>query len=702
MGINKKNKDNLKEHGNIALIFPVAAPKSDDPLRFWTNHPKQNTLVDLHPFVDGKFHSNSTGKWSGQFTGRPKLIEELAPALQARLTLAMPASVKNYQIALRAWWRLFDWIESAPICEGSQIARVESVADLNELHETAAHRTSMNLNYFSLFTSIVNDARVLLHLPALLWVRPNQSAQARTLISEDQARELKIALKQDWERVRRIWVRNDVIREEAERQAAGEIPSPLTREEERLLKNWQHFQRIQQKSGRLLPKGEQLLDGKFSSTLCYHGLERKLMRGLIFPTVEEADIAFHLALMNSGWNPSTLANLDASSQKLVFDHPKNDREVVLSIVDEQDEEVTMQANKPRARGKTQFCTGLKKNPSSPPMIVAAYLRRVELLREQLKSDCQAAIDELACMQTTGANEQEIEGQYMLLQKLMQGCRSVWLYVDLKGHINWIDYRTWKRYKPDGSRKMVSYLDLLLERLNARRAQIGKEAIAAVTPADFRDIYARWVYVQSGGNILAVMLALGHSTLQSTANYVDNNIFTAENEENARKFIIHLFDELHRGRIDLTILSHLVQHGPLTPDMESRLTEFRQLMRSRVGVGCADPRHPPFHVAPNHQEGRLCGTQRCLQACPHAKFLPESMDGIAMRVEELQAISDQLPRETWLQSGFEDELQAGEALLVNLYMPETVVEARDKWRMRIAQGQHVVPGVIHISSVGEAR
>jgi hypothetical protein len=114
-------------------------------------------------------------------------------------------------------------------------------------------------------------------------------------------------------------------------------------------------------------------------------------------------------------------------------------------------------------------------------------------------------------------------------------------------------------------------------------------------------------VQSGGNIIAVMIALGHSSLRSTGGYVNNNIFSAEDDEAIRKFMTSLFNELSIGRLDLTILAQLVRHGPMTDEMLARLTEYRSLTRSRVNVACADIRNPPLSVDPGHIEGKRCST-----------------------------------------------------------------------------------------------
>lgn len=308
MSIDKKNKNHLKDHASVVLTIPMIAPKSDDPLRFWSNHPTENTLIDLHPFADGEFenqHPFGTGNWGGPYAGRPKLIADLAHAIQARLMLASPGTISSYLGALRAWWRLFDHIESAPALAGKQLGPVKSVADLNALHEAAAHRSGITPGNFRIFLSIVNSARKLRspRLPALLWEPPKVGDPVRVLISEDQAREIKTCLKQDWESVRRIWARNDALRAEAQRRAAYAIdpegtinrwenPSEHWEGDEQLLKNWQHLQRIQQKTRRILPTGKQLLDGKDKMAFWQSGLELRLMRAILFPPCKKQILRF--------------------------------------------------------------------------------------------------------------------------------------------------------------------------------------------------------------------------------------------------------------------------------------------------------------------------------------------------------------------------------------------------------------------------
>lgn len=52
MSVKRKSKDHQKAHKGVELV-PAAPPRSADPLMFWTNHPTENTLIDLRPFSHG-------------------------------------------------------------------------------------------------------------------------------------------------------------------------------------------------------------------------------------------------------------------------------------------------------------------------------------------------------------------------------------------------------------------------------------------------------------------------------------------------------------------------------------------------------------------------------------------------------------------------------------------------------------------------
>lgn len=695
----KRKKDHLKENARVELVEVVSPPSDlDDPLQWWTQHPTDACEVDLHELAEGQtdYPWNNNGfaqLWKGPFTGRPGLTRELAPHLKAKTVLLVEGSVSKYLIALRHWWRLFDALETTPLPGGKHLARVDSVADLNEFHEAGYHQAGGTPKSFEIFRRLANAARAALGLRELLWIGPDRPEPDRQLITDDMAKLLHIALKRNWKAVRKDWALRDWVRAEADRRDRGEPPEDLGPEGERQVVNWRQYQRIAQATGKVLPSSDELRDGRpinqFNSA---YRLSVVDMRSIQFPTVEEVEAAMHVALLDSGWNPSTLINVDASDPNCVAPSLKDPFYLTLHAEDDDvdmgTQTLSMSAPKPRARGKLQTCHGLAKNTCSAPAIVRAMIQRTELLRGLLREQLRDAIAQYSSLQQSGADRKVLGKAFKRLRDLKRGVRSVWVYVDHRGKVSWVDTLGTIRYSHAGSAtkgKVHTYLAKVVTQLAATGQVIG-----SVTPSDLRDLYARRL-LRSSGSVIALMLALGHGRLATTTKYLENNVFRAENDEVVRRFLDHLFGQLEDGRVDLTILAQLSRHGPLTDEMAARLLEYRSLMKSRLGVGCNDPRNPPPSVEPNHMPGHFCSGQRCT-LCPNARYLPESLDGFAMRAEELMAIADLIPREAWLRLRFDDEQQHVEALLANLYHTAEVTTAREQWRTKIQGRQHRIPGI----------
>lgn len=702
----KRDKDRLKDHARVEAVASTVQPPRDDGdlLRWSTLHKDDATDVDLHEFAQGqtehRYRNGGWAKnWDGPFTGRPELIRELAPHMK-QLTLPVASStVANYLKALRRFWRLFDALEATPLPGGQRLARVESVADLTTFHEAAAHQHGVSARAFEDFCRLANHALQARGLRELNWTAPDAPVPDRQLINDKMAKALRVALKYNWRAVQQDWSLRDKVRAEADRRDQGEQPVDLGPEGERLLANWRAFQQAARKTGKILPSSEALRAGRSKEQLKNASLTLTEMRAMQFPTVWETDAAYHMALLDSAWNPSTMLNVDATDRNCVAPSIKDSEAHLVLHSNEGDDASSpengdgeldsVSAPKPRARGKLQIAHSLAKNQCSAPFIVRAFIARTDPLREVLRERLRNAIAGHSRLEAADAGHEALSQSYQRIQKLRRGVRCVWLYVNPDGRIHWFKkedtgcrHRSGDGPKPN---KQIAYLAKVIKQL----ASLGK-SVGHVTPSDLRDLAAR-TYFQKTGSIIALMLKLGHSRLRTTTEYLENNLFRAENDEVARRFLDHLFGELAQGRLDLTILAQLSRHGPLTPDMQTRLIEYRSLMRSRIGVGCSDPRNPPKSVDPKHRPGQLCGSSACTAPCPNARYLPESLDGMAMRAEELRAISDLIPREAWLREGFHEEQLHTEALLDRYYPATEVAAARAQWRARIVSSHHRIPG-----------
>lgn len=713
MAISKKNKDQRSaviQKGDglvLALAQTAISPQSLDPLVFWTNHADRNTRVDLNEFALGVHQRPKGGAWNGPFTGRPQLIIELAPYLRERLQKLSPHTVAHYLNSLRTWWRLFDGLEaqaSSPqfteqvgAMGQSLSVQVRGVADLHPLHEAVARQLGMERVVFNYFKGLADECRESMGLPTLAWVSPEKSEPVRSLPSPEQAKELRHLIKSDWRAVLRNWEKNDAVVAEARRRIAGQPPNHIDDATEGLVRNALYYLEAQHRVGEELLDSEGICGSVSPTTLRGRSLFFSVMRSLMYPTVEQADIAFHMCVLGTAWNPSTVGNLDAGNPNLVRVHPKLvNREILGSGIrcefrEPKGEFAEIQAAKQRAGGALQYAEGMLRNDCSPPAVVRHYLARTVVLREELKRQLDVAAIELTQLAAEGqAHTPQYQEKYLQVQALREGVRCVWLYLTEGGEIKWFTGRRVYQYRQmvECNVNRETYMDRVIDRLNAERERRGKAPIAYVTRSDLRDLFAVWLQ-KEGGTLSQIMYALGHRSVATTQIYLENNVFHEEADQQILRFQKHLTEQMRGGRIDLTILAQHTRHGSITPEMKARLADYRSLMKSRIGVACESPRTPPVAIAPEHVQGKLCTPQRCAMSCENARFLPESLSGLAMRLEELLVLNLHLPAETWIRGKYEDEMAGVEAVL-GLFDKQAVSQALQVWRERIQTGGHLIP------------
>lgn len=702
MSIRTYNKDHLKEHAGVALFAPVQiikAPESGDPLVFWTQHPDENREVNLHPFATGQSIKEITGgKIFIPYSGRPELTLQLAPAIKEALYHAADATVKNYLHVLRASWRVLDAMEAAAAKAGQPMTRIEDVCLLTPVHGEFARRSRMRRSHFGTFRTLVDTTRVALGAKKTYWESPEDDNVQKHLPPEEQRRALRIAIKRICRSVLKRLALSDRL---SQRDTVPDDP-----QEANLWRNVQHMRNVQKRTGKALPSTDELYDGVFRVALNDRGITLGSLRESIFPNRRDADAVWHQCLLNTGWNTSTLNTLDAT-KRFLFDHFKDNpndshRRFVLSP---QTYDYDLVGNKARAGGKEQVITGQWKSEDGPGPLIKTYLKRVAPLREVLKQQLDEEALKYEDMVREGASYGEQSSQFGKIKSLEQGCRSVWLYVNRYGSIEWISAKTPLSGSANG--KHVSFLEEVVLLLNMQRAKDNEkrardksaspaplELIPHLTPRDFRLWYADYVYRASNGSILAVKKELNHSQLRTTSGYVNTNILNRESSDAARRFLDILVSELDGGRVDLTILAHLYRHGDLTSEQKVLLAEARTLPKSRMKVACKDAQHPPAHIKAT--QGDDCDVQRCLLCLENAVLLPESLDGIAMRTEELRALQGFMPIKAWVEDRFDIELKNNLTALRKFDVNQALA-ARKKWAHAIASGTHSAPGVPLASS-----
>lgn len=678
MSIREYRKDHLKEFAGVELATQkaIVPPESLNPLIFWTGHKTENYKVNLIGFSDGVFERPPGARkiWLA-YSGRPGLIRQLLPAIQNSLLGAARRTVQTMLDALRRWWRVLDDVEIDAKNHQQRMTKVDDVRQLTIVHSNIAHRKGIRKSEFSTFRLLVNATLQGLGETPLYWQSPKDPIPQRHILPENHAKVLRIALKQAWEEVLKKWALLDSFR-----TLDTEPDNPQDAD---LFRHARHFLRIQEKFGKELPSAIELREGADGDNFtAVSNLRMTTLRESRFPTRWDVDAAFHLCLASTGWNSSTLFHLDVSGN-ILRSHPKDSTRFILA-----DESYELVGRKARAGGKEHFIFGHWKTKFGPGFIIRTWMERVKPLRKLLKERLEAEQKLYAVMTSENSSEDERVKKFQLLQRLDGGSRNVWLYVDRGGEVQWLEERNPYGHMLDLER--VSFLKVITSKLNAQREIRDESRIACTTPRDFRRIFAMYVWRQSGGNILAVQRALRHSQVNTTLRYLDNNILNAERDQASRNFMNHLFNELGEGRLDLTILAHLNKYGVVPLEMQDRLAQYRKLSRSRISIACKDPKKPPDFMRSSLDGNSLCITQRCLLCKTHAVILPESMPGIAQRVEELLMIMQTLAIEAWCKANFGEELNNG-FLALNLFSPDLVMQERSKWREKILTGLHPIPG-----------
>lgn len=693
MSIRTYNKDHIKAHAEVTPATPrIVAPESDDPLVFWTQHEREPCEVNLLPFSTGQVKSNvptGGGRIFVPFTGRPELILQLVPAIQEALLYAAKATVSSYMNGLREWWRVFDEVESAAARTGSPMARVEDVRLLTQVHSEYAHRYGIASQRFRLFRSLVDNTRKALGGRQTYWESPESPDIQKHIPPKEQRDAVRFAVRSICRSVLDRWAQSERL---SQRDTKPEDPQEVT-----IWRNIRYWQQIQKKTGKVLPTREDVHDEIPKWARHSKGNFRLTLRESFFPDHWDADAVWHQCLLNTGWNSSTLTNLDAT-KKFLIDHIKDapldpHKRFVLSP-----DTYELVGEKARAGGKEQFVTGQWKSLDGPGHLIRSYLKRIEPLRMLLHEQLER--EKIRYEETNDADYKSRKAQFAQIKNLEQGCRSVWLYVDRRGKVSWINEKSSKSGTANGKQEpfliaVVQSLNAQREAVNARLAKNGTELISPFLPVpalaakDFRVWFADYVYRSSHGNMLHVQRALNHSRPRTSVGYVDTTIGNQEASDDARRFLNILVEELDTGRIDFTILAHLYRYGKVTSEQKKLLAQARKLPKSRMNVACKDTRHPPLHIKAT--VGKDCDVQRCMLCIEHAILLPESMDGIAMRAEELRALQGFLPIETWIEEHYDIELKSNLTALRKFNLNQGLT-ARKKWALAIAAGEHYVPGM----------
>jgi len=676
VGGNEKSNPSVTDVASVVAHSATAKNDASNPLCFVTRHPEKPAIVDLTEFATGRTEG-ATVKWKGGFSGRPELIHELFPAFQDLYWLSPSTSCSRLLTSLRRWWRLFDEMEERAN-KASQAHRVESVSQLTELHGQAARDANFGSNPLGDLRRAVNLTRRALGLREVTWRGNDDSRRGRRLPDSAVFSRLWHAFKRHWFSAIDRWARAQNI--------VSQPPPPAGSHSDREEQNFRRYavaRDIAIRHGRFYPSASDIRGNLTDLQFSRRGLKLQVAYSGFFPNSHDIRVAFHLCLAGSGWNPQTILDLpvDHSAEGLertpfLKNHPQSGERYILRGFKERG------ASEPAIHGDWR-------TDRSPGVILRTVVERTWPLRQELVRRLSVVARSLECEIKSGSSEKVLNDLTLDVAKLRRWTKSPWLFCNAAGEIGCLEAGNYAQLVRPG--KPTQFLRALIDEVNLAGATSKKQALPYIVAGDFRDAFAGFVWGITGGSVLHVMKALQHRRIQTTLTYLDN---TRINEASTRLYLRlgnGVWKEIRETRsVDATILAKTVQDGGASVEERSRLNEYRTLKRSRLNIGCKDPLHPPPRVAgefvPNARTS--CPTHRCLLCQENAVLLPESLDGIGMRVSELEWLRSNMSIEAFLEGSFQTELDNGRAALLT-FPPNKVEESTRIWAARIASGEHRV-------------
>lgn len=698
-----KNKDHLAsmraEVGIVATSAEVIG--SNNNLVFWTTTVGDACLVDLTEFASGG--ASDHFRWGGDFTGRPHLIEELAPAIRRKLQFASSDTCVSNIKHFRKWWRLFDQIEATNsknnlALKDSSSQRIKTVADLGPIHGNSAVQAGMSRNEFSSFVSAAEITRKVLGLRQLSWTTPDDPDRpVSTLAPDEDIKALYHGIKRDWHAATDHWEltdkliagptggghlageSNDCIHLRAEILRVKNKGSPTPSSAQQHLKQRVEYEKMLLKNIDLWANVTTRLDKvQLNATDLHRARNRKWfdregysiasMVSALYPGPTDARAAFHLCMAVGGLNPSVLTGLqidlpDNNSLPPNLTGPDADplvrRAWILAICpflqqSPIDTEYAIEGWKNRSKSFIERTYQWKQHLTPGPILVEMIIRSWPL-RLSLIKDLREAQDHLNTGVELKSDNNSVDRLRKRVHSLEFAVRSPWLYMTYNQGIGWLHDKNFNTSGP------TIYLDQVSNRINKIRAVQGRCDLVRMRSTDFRDAYAVWALDHSGGDVLAVMVALDHRRFSTTNAYLHNTVIHRRVLKKQQDFNRALISSFREGEIDPTVLAMRARDSSLCSEeeaiMNARLKEYRRSSKSRYQVGCRDPYHPDPLVDPTFvaDGSRVCPKHRCTLCHANAIITPASYPGLLLRQAELEVLQERMPIAAFLLSDYEAEL-----------------------------------------------
>jgi hypothetical protein len=614
--------------------------------------------------------------WKGAFRGRPALAEALWPAICDALIGRKPAQFVGSATALRAFFRFLEKYEGlgfAPVDRLEDVTIAMSVLWLTPID--SAWEPMRDRKAYEAVGNLLRTARRQRFDQETVWDwHPYPAADitySKDLPTETQTREAFHLLKREVRATFARWARADALAIVGRNLL--EIPRRANFEgafsfEPTEADAHATYRALIERTGDPLPTVYDLrrvlgLDETRTDMPKWwprHGTGhpregksmtiRDLQDGL-YPSIDDVDCLAVLFTARSGWNPSTVSDLDISNPS--WARPHGDMNAGLYLIESWKE-----------RSKAwQWTLSQAKTSTGAYAIVSTLLQRGAPLRELVERDASRCDKPAIALRSPWvAASSGTQGQVMVRHSDAQGEQS-------------------------------GYWKALVRRHNASTPP-QKHIPETMTPSDWRDLYANYVFLDSRYSWVMVQWALGHKHMASTRHYLRNLLWRRYSEKKLAEVVTLTLEGIEaHGRFDVVVIRAKVEfdYVPTVADL-ARVEKHREVMHEReltyTGYRCTNRFHPPKEIDPGNPSD---GTKACRRGdrCPGCP-LAQAIDSLHMskRVAELRWLRREVSATLWAESQYASDLDGLEADLTQWPADEVAAQIAH-WDAEIQNGRHHV-------------
>ena len=599
--------------------------------------------------------------WKGGFCGRPQLASQLWPALRMECIKQGAQTSKTFLSAMRAFFRFLE-------AYGRQFVPIEDLLDLTEavgmiwLHPPQQVWATPTRDHFKFVGRLLLRARLMSggERGRFIWpIYPKANKiGGRDVPDELQARAALNILKREAQSIYRRWDRADGLAAIGRNLLLHPLKSGkfgFTVVEADLHATYRAIVDI---TGNPLPMGHDV------STAFGHqqrngvpwfwtksGFSLAEIQGGLYPLSDDISCLSQLFMARTGWNASTVYALDISNDKwaLPYGSPEHGLWVIESWKNRShDWQQTV------SRGKTT---------TGPWYIVMILIDRTAPLRELMRlhpSRGTKGADAAAATSSPwiAAGQNTYSGQ-VITAVSQPGTPSMY----------WRSRVDAYNLEANEANANIEKRNVEIAKENARRAPDAQLSFIRnlstipswMTPSDWRDIFANFVFVDSRYSWVVVQWALGHKHVRSVRDYLRRRLWRQFSEKKLLELQSVMFDEMRHSRLDVVVLRARVEMGfPPSEQDRARLDAHRKCVEEREltesGYQCQTPFSPPPEI---DAENPSDGTMRCRRGercpgCPAAI----AVDAFHMvkRLVELERLRANVSATIWMESQLAADLE----------------------------------------------